>query len=222
MLNNKVKTKRRTISLYNLELIDFDLLEGKYQIPTIKNDGYIPNGLIGFNYARTSKNKDNGIHFYLDDYQFERLWNDPNKYIDLLSKYECILSPDFSLYYDMPLPIKLWNIYRSRLLGQYYQSCGIKVIPTISWAGKDTYDFCFEGILTHSIVSISTIGVRKKQETLKIWKDGVEEMIKRINPSTILIYGDKIDYDFKNINIIYYNNDVIKRMNTFKEIRRML
>lgn len=132
MLNNKLKTKRRTISLYNLELIDFDLLEEKYQIPTIKNDGYIPNSLIGFNYARTSKNKNNGIHFYLDDYQFERLWNDPNKYIDLLSKYECILSPDFSLYYDMPLPIKLWNIYRSRLLGQYYQSCGIKVIPTIS------------------------------------------------------------------------------------------
>lgn len=47
-------------------------------------------------------------------------------------------------------------------------------------------------------------------------------MIKRIKPSTILIYGEKIDYDFKNINVIYYNNDVIKRMNTFKEIRRML
>ncbi len=145
--------------------------------------------LYGFNYAKTSENKNVGIHFYLDDYQFERLWNNPAEYIDILKQYNCIFSPDFSLYMDMPMPMKIWNIYRSRVLGQYYQEQGIKVIPTISWAEKETYEFCFEGIPKGSIVSISTIGVKRNKEALKIWQDGVTEMIKRIEPSIILIYG---------------------------------
>ena len=48
--------------------------------------------------------------------------------------YDCILSPDFSLYMDMPLPMKVWNMYQSRLISAYYQSYGIPVIPTLSWA----------------------------------------------------------------------------------------
>ncbi len=168
--------------------------------------------MIGFNYAKTSKEKNVGIHFYLDDYQFERVWNNKEKYIDILKQYQCILSPDFSLYMDMPMPMKIWNIYRSRAIGQYYQEQGIKVIPTISWAEKETFEFCFDGIPKGSIVSISTIGVKQNKEAFKIWKQGVDELIKRINPSTILIYGGKVDYDYKDIKVIYYKNKVIERM----------
>jgi len=32
----------------------------------------------------------------------------------MLAKYDCVLTPDFSTYTDMPTPMKLWNIYRSR------------------------------------------------------------------------------------------------------------
>ena len=168
--------------------------------------------LIGFNYAKTSKEKNVGIHFYLDDYQFERVWNKPEDYIETLKQYECILSPDFSLYMDMPMPMKIWNIYRSRQIGQYYQNQGIKVIPTLSWAEKETFDFCFEGIPEGSIVSISTIGVKKNKEALKIWKDGVDELIKRIKPSAILIYGGKLDYDYGDIKVVYYDNKVTERL----------
>lgn len=168
--------------------------------------------MIGFNYAKTSKEKNVGIHFYLDDYQFERLWNKPEEYVDILKQYDCILSPDFSLYMDMPMPMKIWNIYRSRLIGQYYQSQGIKVIPTLSWAEEETFEFCFEGIPKGSIVSISTIGVKKNKEALKIWKAGADELIRRIEPSTILIYGGKLDYDYGNIKVIYYENQVTERM----------
>lgn len=212
----KENERERTNSSYNLDLYDPEATDGYYQMPIIENDEYIPNNLIGFNYAKTSKDKNVGIHFYLDDYQFERIWNSPNDYIDILSQYDCILSPDFSLYMDMPISMKIWNIYRSRLIGQYYQRLGIKVIPTISWAEKESYDFCFDGIPKGSIVSISTIGVKKNKKALKIWEDGVSEMIKRIEPSTILIYGGKLEYDFKDINVIYFDNNVTERMKTLK------
>lgn len=208
----KENERHRTNDTYNLRIMDNENVSDFWQMPIIKNDNFIPSKLIGFNYAKTSKEKNVGIHFYLDDYQFERLWNNPEEYIDILKQYECILSPDFSLYMDMPMPMKIWNIYRSRLIGQYYQSQGIKVIPTLSWAEEETFEFCFEGIPKGSIVSISTIGVKKNKEALKIWKAGVDELIRRIEPSTILVYGGKLDYDYENITVIYYENEVTERM----------
>lgn len=212
----KENERQRTNNTYNLELFDRFVCDGKYQMPIIDNDNYIPEKLTGFNYAKTSKEKNTGIHFYLDDYQFERIWNNPEEYVDVLQEYDCILSPDFSLYLDMSYSMKIWNVFRSRLIGQYYQRQGIKVIPTLSWAEEETFEFCFDGIPKGSIVSISTIGVKRNNEAMNIWKNGVDEMIKRIEPSAILIYGGKIDYDFKNIRVIYYENEVTERMKKLK------
>ena len=208
----KVNERERTNQAYNLELFDITNCDGKYQMPIINNDNYIPKDLIGFNYAKTSDEKNVGIHFYLDDYQFERIWNNPSEYIDTLAEYDCILSPDFSLYLDMPYAMKIWNVYRSRLIGQYYQNCGIKVIPTISWAEKETFEFCFDGIPKGSIVSISTIGVKRNKDAMQIWKDGVDAMIEHIKPSTIIIYGGEVEYDYGDINVIYIENKVTERL----------
>ena len=213
----KQNERHRTNDAYNLDLVDISNSTNDFwQMPIINNDNFIPSDLIGFNYAKSSDNKKTGIHFYLDDYQFERLWNNPSEYIDVLSEYECILSPDFSLYLDMPMPMKIWNIYRSRQIGQYYQSMGIKVIPTLSWAEKETFEFAFKGIPKGSVVSVSTIGVKRNEEALQIWKDGMDAMIKEIEPSTILVYGGELEYDYGNIQVLYFENKVVERM---KEIQ---
>jgi len=201
--------RERTNKAYNMDLIDYgNLTNDFWQMPTIKNDRFIPSDLIGFNYAKSSKEKDCGIHFYVDDYQFERVWNYPEKYVDILSEYQCILSPDFSLYLDMPMAMKIWNIYRSRQIGAYYQSKGIKVIPTMSWAEEETFEFCFLGIPKESIVSVSTIGVKENKNALRIWNEGMKEMIRQIEPSTIIVYGGKLDFDYGGINTVYFENKV--------------
>ena len=203
--------RERTNKEYNLDIVDHENLSNDFwQMPTIRNDNYIPTDLIGFNYAKTSQDKNVGIHFYIDDYQFERLWNAPEKYLDILSEYECILTPDFSLYMDMPMPMKIWNVYRSRQIGAYYQARGIKVIPTISWAEAETFEFCFLGIPKGSIVSVSTIGVKQNSEALEVWEEGMKAMIEQIEPSTILVYGGELEFDYGDINVIYFDNKVLK------------
>lgn len=205
--------RERTNNAYNLDIAHTVINTGNFwQMPVIENDNYLPGRLIGFNYAKTSKDKKCGIHFFLDDYQFERIWNSPDSYIEILKDYECILSPDFSLYMDMPIPMKIWNTYRSRLIGSYYQNCGLKVIPTISWAEPDTYKFCFLGIPKGSIVAVSTIGVKEEITALEVWKDGMKAMIKAIKPSKILIYGGKLDFEC-DTDVIYYENEVLERWN---------
>lgn len=202
--------RERTNNAYNLDIAhDTQTTTDFWQMPVIRNDGYTPEKLIGFNYAKTSKDKACGIHFFIDDYQFERIWASPEKYVDVLSKYECILSPDFSLYMDMPMPMKIWNVYRSRQIGAFYQSKGIKVIPTISWAEEETFCFCFEGIPEGSIVAVSTIGVKENKNAIAIWRDGMDAMIERIKPRMILCYGGRLDYDYKGVDVKYYDNKVL-------------
>lgn len=82
----------RTGNAYNLSEYDEDNTEGYYQMPVLDPCNYIPDDIISFNYALTSKNKDCGIHFYIDDYQFERIWSQPQLYLDKLSEYQCIFT----------------------------------------------------------------------------------------------------------------------------------
>ena len=52
---------------------------------------------IPFNYANTAKDRSKkGVHFYVDDYQFSRLWNRPDDYISMLSEFAAVCTPDFS------------------------------------------------------------------------------------------------------------------------------
>lgn len=209
---DKPNERERTNNAYNLDLFNPYYCDGKYQMPIIENDKHIPKELMGFNYAKSSEDKNKGIHFFLDDYQFERLWNSPEDYVELLSEYDCIFSPDFSLYMDMPFAMKIWNVYRSRLIGQFYQQQGINVIPTISWAEAETFEFCFDGIPKGSIVAVSTIGVKRENDAYEIWKNGMDAMIEKIEPSTILVYGGEVEYDYKDIDVRYFKNEVTERM----------
>lgn len=201
--------RERTNNAYNMGYQgEIDFTSDFWQMPIIHKCNTVPSDLIGFNYAKTSENKKTGIHCYVDDYQFERLWNDPEAYIDVLKQYECFLSPDFSLYMDMTMPTKIWNIYRSRFLGAFYQSRGITVIPTVSWAEPATFDFCFKGLEKGGVVSVSTIGVKENKDALEVWRSGMAKMIETLKPHTILVYGGKLDYDYGDINVIYFSNHV--------------
>ena len=83
------------------------------------------------------------FHFFEDDYLFERLWRNPKIYLPILKQYNGVILPDFSLYRDMPLVMQLWNIYRSRAIGCWLQSNGIKVIPDVRFGDERTYHCCF-------------------------------------------------------------------------------
>ena len=213
----KKNERLRTDNSYNLPYVDLERCEGKYQMPIIENDGHVPDSLIGFNYALTSKDKSAGVHFYVDDYQFERIWNEPERYIQVLKEYDCVLTPDFSLYMDMPYSMKIWNVFRSRLIGQMCQDAGLKVIPTVSWAEEATFDFCFDGLPEKAVLSISTVGVKNSPEALEIWRAGVTELIKRKQPKILLVYGGAVEFDYGKTKVIHFANAVTERMKESKK-----
>lgn len=106
----------------------------------------------------------------------------------------------------------IWNVYRSRLLGHFWQENGMTVIPTVSWADEDSFDFCFDGLPKHATVAVSTVGVIKNKEAREIWNKGFSEMLKRVKPAKVLLYGGDIDYDFpKNLEIVRFQSNMRER-----------
>jgi hypothetical protein len=72
---------------------------------------------------------DGAVHFFLDDYRFETVWNRPVKALEALAPYQMVLTPDFSLYRDWPLMLQLWNTYRNRWCGRFWQEQGFHCHP---------------------------------------------------------------------------------------------
>lgn len=191
----KTNERERTGNTYNLDYVDLTRT-GKWDMPIIRATGHIPADLISFNYVLSTHHYDKGVHFYIDDYQFERIWSEPETYIQKLLPYDCVLTPDFSLYAEMPLPMQMWNVYRSRLIGQIMQDEGIEVIPTLQWCREDSFDFCFEGIEPGGVVSVSTIGVKRDKDAKDLFEAGMKEAEKRLNPSHVVVYGGDTGYPF--------------------------
>lgn len=199
----------------NIEIIP-GLLAGKYDMPVLSDVYSIPpERMIPFNMAKSCSDTEAGIHFFIDDYQFDRVWRFPQRYVELLRKFKCVCTPDFSLYAEMPLAMKIWNVYRSHAIGVFWQEHGLNVIPTLQWAEPRTFHFCFSGVPSGTMVAVSTLGAAKSQLSRKMWTCGMEEAVRRLCPTTVLLYGSPIDFDFGNINVIHYENETIKRMRNY-------
>lgn len=174
-----------------------------------------PEGMLGFNYAKSASDAQKAgraCHFFIDDYQFERVWSNPGRVVPWLRGFACVLTPDFSLYMDMPAPMQAWNHYRSMAVGLVWERAGLTVVPTLSWAGPESYAFCFEGVPRRSTVAVSTVGVKGDPAALKVWRDGMAEAMRTLRPRRVLLYGGDVVFDFGEAEVVGYRNGVTERM----------
>jgi hypothetical protein len=216
------------VDLFNAFMVEKAEYDGYYEIPYIP---FIQNNFKILNlvpYDKTSNyhfNDGDIVHFYLDDVKFDGtygIWNnityDNTKskrgfQISRLLNATAVIAPDFSTYYDMPRIMQIWNIYRSRAFGYYLTTFGIKVIPNVRWTDKKSYKYAFCGIHTGSIVSVGTLGCSKSRKDKQFLINGFIELIIRIKPSLIIIYGpiiSELSYIIKkyNANIIQFDSAI--------------
>lgn len=107
--------------------------EGYIELPKIRTSNIIPKKLVPFSKAvsRSWKDFDCFVMFYEHDVKFERLWHNPKQYLEKLKKFKGIISPDFSLYRNMPLCMQMWNTYRGRALSALLRNNGIEIISNV-------------------------------------------------------------------------------------------
>ena len=178
---------------------------------------YLPNGLpkklISYEKAKqlyslnrksgnTHFKSDSFIHFCIDDQKFDNasngIWAKPYNALDIIKHFAGIITPDFSTYADFPDPLKRYNTYRMRAFGHWCYTQGIPVINNVRWGTSETWEYCFDGIPTHSILFIGTVasGI-KKIINRQLFVMGLTELIDRLHPKVIILYGSS-NYDFIN------------------------
>ena len=156
------------------------------------------------------------VHFFVDDYQFERLWNFPKRYLGLLKRFQGVITPDFSMYQTMPKAQQIWNCYRSRALAYWFQSNDIDIVPVVEWAEYSDLDWCLDGLPSHSTLAIGAYGCNKTKLARYGFIKGVEKICNTLMPEAIVIYGKEI----KSINSLCKN--VIWEENYCKTIKMRL
>lgn len=191
-----------------------ECLTEKYQFPIIYARQQYVNNLIPFNIFKSIKNKKVGVHFFIDDYQFERIWANPTRYIKLFKQAEVVLSPDFSMYVDMPKAIQIYNCYRNRAFARYLQKNGVNVIPTVGWSDEKSFEWCFEGILYGSAVAVSSNGCLSSKPAKDLFLKGFERMIEIINPKQIIFVGKipaELSKEERILNFEAFGQDLVRR-----------
>ena len=199
--------------VFNAFLVENADYEGIFEIPVISPTYEIPNRLIPFSKCISSKDCDAWVHFYEDDYLFERIWNNPRRYLKILKKYNGVILPDFSLYRDMPLSMQIWNIYRSRAIGNWLHENGVTVIPNIRYGDKRTYRCCCDGISEKCVIAVGSHGTLKNKDDRRCFIEGLEVVVKRLRPKAIIVYGSAPDIIFDNyrkqgIEIIQFDSGI--------------
>lgn len=86
----------------------------------------------------------------------------------------------------------------------YWQSRGIKVIPTIPFAGYDFNCYATIGLQQRSIVAVSTVGSIRGYDRRLSFQAGLDVIWFRLHPETILVYGDTANFSFHEMKVYSY------------------
>ena len=173
-------------------------IESYYGMPRMEPTQTVGDKMLRFMDWKEISDPENYIaHFYYDDYKFIAAWREPDKYLDRLRQFKAVVSPDFSLYTDFPRALQILSCYRRQWCGAFWQSQGIDVIPDVVWGDKESFDYCFDGIPKGGTVAVSTVGVKNDEDWNNkegdMFRAGYDEMLKRLEPTTILFYGSMIE-----------------------------
>ena len=170
--------------------------EGLYDMPALEAVTELPpiREWIGFNYVLSDKDPEGkAVHFFVDDYQFERVWNNPEKYLDKLKQYVCVATPDFSPYENMPHVLQLMSHYKKQWVGRWLQYHGVTVIPTIRPVLNR--DWWLDGIPEGGIYISSAMWSKDVETSTEENSEYDKIIIDRLKPKKMFMYrggGDNL------------------------------
>ena len=214
-MSRENSTRKGCKDVFRAFLVKNATYDSPLEIPCLKPEMQKPHKLIAFSKAIHSTDYDAWVHFYEDDVAFERLWNKPNTYLPILKKFKGVITPDFSVYRDMPLVMQQWNIYRSRAIGFWLQQNGILVIPNIRFGDERTFDLSCAGINKNGVIAVGSHGCIRLLTERKYFKQGLKYISETLTPVTIVVYGTAPDDVFTpckemGIEILQFDSDFMQ------------
>ena len=192
---------------------------GKYEIPIVHGTSKIPESLVLFSTCeKETETKNKAVHFYQLDENFVGCLSSEiklTKKLDTFRKYQSVILPDYSVYRDMSLAQQIFQVYKSRAIGNFLMQNGIQIIPNVRWGDERTYEFAFEGIDKWGVVAIGAQGGYNNKDNTQYFENGFYKMLDVLDPETILCYGDlsdslRAECELRKIKLKTYQTEISK------------
>ena len=156
----------------------------------------VPKYLVQWDKRNTVSDLENtGMSFYCVDPALTPILNHPDKYIEKLKSYQCVIGMDTSPYDNMPLVVQKSQIFLNLGITYYYGKQGIKIIPNVRIGTSDTLSSLAAYPHNH-LIAIGTNGFTHSKTNRIIFRNQVTVIIKTLQPSGILVYGPASEYIF--------------------------
>lgn len=180
------KHQRDVFHAWMLDGIEFSK---DWDMPVRRSEEARPRALVAFSTAMHPNFDDYScfVHFYEDDFRFERLWNDPQRCLPKLARFAGVIMPNFSTAVDFPIPLKMWNAYRNQLLGAWMQKQGLVVLPNAR--AQLGCPWLLEGLPRHSTIAICGRAQIKDVDERRRFVRDLRTTIDELEPSCVVYYG---------------------------------
>lgn len=144
------------------------------------------------------------VGFYTYDEYFEPWWFGPAKYVAKLvnSNIKYALTPDFSDDTNHGRGFCIWQLFRARWLGRYFQEAGLKIIPNISWPDGDIEylkDFTLATLPKNVpliAMQLQTYGKDLEDDHKDRIAAELQLVMDTIKPQMLLLYSGQPGYEF--------------------------
>lgn len=160
----------------------------EFDIPNLQLDCQPTSGLLlpfaGWGADTRAKKGISTYHFYVEDYRFTHIWNNPVSVLE--SGCAELVEPNLSLFDTTPIAYGLQQIYMKRWIARFWQECGAKVYADLNVSQK-FYQYNRLGI-PDGYNAFATRGYADRQEYLKMEIQIAREISGKDNPNMI-VYG---------------------------------
>ena len=130
------------------------------------------------------------------------------EYEEILKNVKGIISADFNLYRNYSDEVLIRNCRKNRLVDYALQQVGVPMIPAAGFAGESSWKWCFDSLPKNSTVAVTTNTLYDK-EAKRLFVDGINAMVKKIQPPAIVVCGkcpDWIEKKFSDIQVFEIPN----------------
>ena len=177
-------------------------VDGQEHIPCLARVARlgVPEALCAFNdLGRVADPVLTGLHFFRDDADLLPIIKRPLDYLARFADFRVLLTPDITIGDGMPPWQRARAVVMSRMAGVVWQTHGLAVVPTLRWRNKHDYANVAAGIEQGSVVAVANYGSRRDAELKWEFARGLAEMVERLNPACIMVYGRVHGRPFKEL-----------------------
>lgn len=77
---------------------------------------------------------------------------------------------------------------------QYWQLCGLNVVPTATYGDVNSFKWCYEGLPKGSILAVGNETVHMSlRSSVTLWQWSIRELEEQKRPTMLLVYGKRIE-----------------------------